>query len=214
MIPDTRARVRRFPLAFARIRRLPLAFARVRRFPIVLARMPRLLLAFTGMRRLPLVLAALLAIFAVRPAEAQVQPCELTAYVIDPDTAGLNVRRGPSVGSESVARIDPGAEVTVIGASGNWLRIRDATIPETGDTIFHGSGWVYARMLGTQTGSRGPVPLVAEPRAGARVLRRLHAEQEVTLTGCRGSWARVDAAGAAGWLAPESQCSNQLTTCS
>ena len=132
MIPDTRARVRRFPLAFARIRRLPLAFARVRRFPIVLARMPRLLLAFTGMRRLPLVLAALLATFAAGHAAAQVQPCDLQAYVIDPDTAGLNVRRGPSVGSESVARIDPGAEVTVIGASGNWLRIRNATIPETG----------------------------------------------------------------------------------
>jgi SH3-like domain-containing protein len=150
-------------------------------------------------------------------APAQSDTCEVDAYVTDPDPRGLNVRARPSTGARVLARIPADAEVKIIGASGRWLRIAQATqVTDEGEetTLFHGPGWVFADRLGTGSASVAPSPLRAEPRAGARVLRRLPVDTPVTLAGCRGSWARVNAGGTVGWLAADSRCANQRTTCS
>jgi hypothetical protein len=47
------------------------------------------------------------------------------------------------------------------------------------------------------------------------VLARLRADEtRVTLIGCAGPWAQVRAGSRVGWLSPDGQCSNPLTTCS
>jgi SH3-like domain-containing protein len=152
---------------------------------------------------------------AARAAQTSVA-CQIGAYVIDPDPRGLNVRAGPGTGFRVIAVLPGGSdtpvEVEVTGASGNWLRIRNATAPDT--LLFRGPGWVYARMLGTGTSEHGPVSLYREPRRGSAVVGRLDVGTGVTLLGCRGGWARVQVANLTGWLDPQSQCSLTLTTCS
>ena len=41
----------------------------------------------------------------------------------------------------------------------------------------------------------------------------LPVEKQVNIIGCRGDWAQVRYKKFEGWLAPESQCANTLTTC-
>lgn len=152
---------------------------------------------------------------AARAAQTVVA-CQIGAYVEDPDPRGLNVRAGPGTGFRVIAVLPAGSEtpveVEVTGASGNWVRIRNATAPDT--LLFRGPGWVYAQMLGLRTSDHGPVSLYREPRRGSTVVSRLDTSTGVTLLGCRGGWARVRVANLTGWLDPQSQCSLTLTTCS
>ena len=152
---------------------------------------------------------------AARAAQTPVA-CDIGAYVIDPDPRGLNVRAGPGTGFRVIAVLPGGSansvEVEVTGASGRWLRIRNATTPDS--LVFRGPGWVYAQMLGTGTSDHGPVSLYREPRRGSAVAGRLDTGTGVTLLGCRGGWARVQVANLTGWLDPESQCSLTQTNCS
>jgi SH3-like domain-containing protein len=140
-----------------------------------------------------------------------VTPCNIGAYVIDPDPHGLNVRAAPSANARVVRRLHRDDFVEVTGASGTWLRVRNA---ENEDSIFwRGTGWAFAQKLGTSTNDPRTVSLYREPRHGSAVVSRLDPTQ-VTLLGCRGEWAQVHVANLTGWLDAASQCANTLTTCS
>src|ERR1700750_3152778 len=63
--------------------------------------------------------------------------CDVQAIVVDPDPAGLNVRRGPDKSSSVIATLkskDGSIAVTIKGATGQWIRIEDAVVEETGDS--------------------------------------------------------------------------------
>ncbi|HEU4557264.1 MAG TPA: SH3 domain-containing protein [Longimicrobium sp.] len=164
-----------------------------------------------------------LALLAAAPSAAAsarqtVVACDLGAYVIDPDPNGLNVRAGPGTGHRVIGKLPGGTsnsvEVEVTGASGQWLRIRNATVIDEAEPRFRGPGWVFARMLGTGTSDHGPVTLYRQPRRGSPAAGRLDTGTQVTLLGCRGGWAQVHVANLTGWLDPQSQCSATQTTCS
>ncbi|HLM58367.1 MAG TPA: SH3 domain-containing protein, partial [Pyrinomonadaceae bacterium] len=63
----------------------------------------------------------------IRPADT---PCDLPAYVADPDPRGLNVRSGPGTPFPVVGVIPhkggSAVGLTVTGSSGPWVRIKDA----------------------------------------------------------------------------------------
>ena len=150
--------------------------------------------------------------------------CDLWVYVLDPDPQGVNVRRGPGKQFDAVAKLphdEYSLMVHVTGASGQWVRVSEAERMESGENVFKGAGWVYGPGLATQTKNYSGldpeeprVKLHKEPSKRSAVVLRLPNEIEVTLTGCKGRWARVRHKNVEGWLDPDSQCYNTLTTCS
>src|SRR5687767_12508031 len=80
--------------------------------------------------------------------------CSVSAYVIDKDRNGLNVRNGAGKTFGIVGKIgfsSDGIVVDVTGANTNgWVRIAKAESTE-GEVSFEGEGWVFGQMLGTST---------------------------------------------------------------
>jgi SH3-like domain-containing protein len=142
--------------------------------------------------------------------------CDISAYVVDHDAAGLNVRAGPSA-TAPVLRVisNAGSAVARIrGQSGAWFQVSTIVDAEDERNLFSGNGWVHASLLGLDAANADP-KLYAGPSTQSRALARLVPDlSQVTLIGCAGDWARVRASGRLGWLSPGGQCSNPLTTCS
>jgi SH3-like domain-containing protein len=160
---------------------------------------------------------SLLALAGAAPATAQPSgaSCDLSAYVIDRDARGLNVRAGPST-SARVLRVvsnEGSAVARVMGQRGAWFRVSTITDAESDSILFRGDGWVHASLLGLRVANADP-RLYARPSRQSRPLTRLVPEDsQVTLVGCTGDWARVRAGNREGWLSRGGQCSNPVTTC-
>jgi SH3-like domain-containing protein len=141
--------------------------------------------------------------------------CNLTAFVIDRDTNGLNVRAGPSTATRVLRTIsnEGSAVARIIGQSGQWFRVSSIVDAEDDRSLFSGDGWIHASLLGVSVANADP-RLYSRPLRQSRPLARLVPDETlVTLIGCAGDWARVRALGRVGWLSPGGQCSNPLTTC-
>jgi len=144
---------------------------------------------------------------------AENAPCEISAYVIDRDPAGLNVRSGPGSSFSVVSKLahsDEGPIVGIIGSQGKWMLIDRAESIES-EELFKGKGWVYGLLLGTST--RYKVKVLKDPKPKSQVIGSIAAEEEVKIVGCKGGWARVQYGNLEGWIEPESQCPNPVTTC-
>jgi len=144
---------------------------------------------------------------------AENAPCEISAYVIDRDPAGLNVRSGPGSSFSVVSKLahsDEGPIVGIIGSQGKWMLIDRAESIES-EELFKGKGWVYGLLLGTST--RYKVKVLKDPKPKSQVIGSIVAEEEVKIVGCKGGWARVQYGNLEGWIEPESQCPNPVTTC-
>lgn len=159
-----------------------------------------------------------------RPAEGRVVPCDVKAYVNDPDPKGLNVRSGPGTQHAIIGNLPnqqaEGIEVHITGSSGDWVRI-DRAVEQGADeqrSFFSGTGWVYAAALGVDgVGGFDPpgTPLYQATTKRANVVARLPVEAEgVKLRGCAGAWTQVEYKGRRGWAAPGTLCTNALTNCS
>jgi SH3-like domain-containing protein len=149
-------------------------------------------------------------------------PCDCTAYVIDTDPKGLNVRSGPGTDYPIAATIPThsSVEVWITGSVGSWMSIERAYIfaddgSMTEDVDKKVAGFVFGPLLAVQTLPEGlkPIPLFAEPDAASGVITKIPMDTEVTLTGCRGAWVKVKYGNIEGWLGPESHCGNPVTTC-
>ncbi|MBE9126999.1 MULTISPECIES: SH3 domain-containing protein [unclassified Coleofasciculus] len=149
-------------------------------------------------------------------AESQ-RSCQMSAYVIDKDSQGLNVRSGPGKNYETIDKLPTSAVavfVDIKASQGEWVQVMKAESPE--NVEFQGTGWVYAPLLGISTRGYGTegVSVYANASADSRVMGRIPPATEVKLLGCDQSWALVNYEGLKGWIAPEEQCPNPLTTCS
>ena len=145
--------------------------------------------------------------------QAQETACKIYAYVVDKDPNGLNVRKGAGKNFDVLGKIMPdedGVIVDVIGFENGWLKIENAETIE-GAKAFDGRGWVFASMLATTT--RMKTKLYSEPNAKSKSLANLPEEEEVKLVACQGQWAKVQYGKKQGWLAPDAQCGNPVTTC-
>ncbi|HEY9653697.1 MAG TPA: SH3 domain-containing protein [Coleofasciculaceae cyanobacterium] len=142
--------------------------------------------------------------------------CSINAYVIDKDPQGLNVRSGPSSNDKIIGKLPTttaGVFVNVTASQGDWMQFTKAESPEKVE--FQGTGWVYASLLGTSTrgyGSQG-VSVFSNPNSQSSTIGRIPPDTSVKLLGCDRAWALVEYQALKGWIAPESQCGNPLTTC-
>lgn len=144
------------------------------------------------------------------------QSCQIDAYVIDKDPKGLNVRSGPGNDYKVIDNLPTttiGVIVNLTASQGDWVQISKAQSPQKIE--FQGSGWVYAPLLGTST--RGyatkSVSLYPSATTQSKSIGRLPSQRGVKLLSCDRSWALVEYEGAKGWIAPDAQCPNPLTTC-
>ncbi len=148
-------------------------------------------------------------------AEAQ-QSCNITAFVIDKDPKGVNVRSGADEGQAIIGNLPTttiGVVVDVTGSQGNWVQISKAESPDKVE--FQGTGWVYSQLLGTSTrgyGTKG-VSVYKSANTQSSVMGRIPSATGVKLLGCSQSWALVEHEGLKGWIQPDAQCGNPLSTC-
>ncbi|MBN2224509.1 MAG: SH3 domain-containing protein [Deltaproteobacteria bacterium] len=156
----------------------------------------------------------------------EVVPCEVGAYVIDTDPAGLNVRSGPGLDYPVIAVLptyatppeDVTVDLVIRGSVGEWMYISDPAYDGSeGEEFWKITGWVYGPMLGTYAvdyGTTGAVvPVYGGPSTGSAVLTRLVSDTEVVIVGCRGEWVKVRVNDVEGWLAPGSHCGSSKTNC-
>jgi uncharacterized protein YraI len=150
-------------------------------------------------------------------AATSLQSCHASAYVIDQDPQGVNVRSGPSSNDKVIGNLPTTTDaviVKLVAVQGNWVEISKADDPRK--VVFQGSGWVYTQRLGTSTrgyGSAKGVNVYAGAANKSRVLGRIPSDKNVQLLGCSGSWVKVKYQGLTGWLKREDQCPNPLSTC-
>ena len=143
--------------------------------------------------------------------------CEGSAYIIDPDPKGTNVRSAPGRES-SVLYVIPydfeGTEVEVSAFSDGWVLIRSADGPTTD---FHSKrqGWIHVSLLATTAvhPSGRKVPLYSSSDKRSPVIEMIAGEKEAKLEGCIGGWRHVKIGKQRGWLAPGDSCGNPVTTC-
>jgi SH3-like domain-containing protein len=177
------------------------------------------------------ILCALLALLPVGATSAYredqtgrvaIVPCDVRAYVVDHDAAGLNVRSGAGKTYKVIGNIPnqkvEGVRVHITEASGEWVRI-DKAVEEGGEPdriLFQGSGWVYAPLLGVSgmAITQGGTNLYQDKSTKSHVIIRVPGgDDSVSVRGCDGQWMFVEYKKRKGWAAPNTLCSNPLTTC-
>ncbi len=162
---------------------------------------------------------------AVAATAEAVQACSLAGYVAAAEGV---VVQGLSPELE-ITRLPAESIVTITGFSAGRLRIVRAVSVEE-ETLFtvhkgQGAGWIAAGYLVTGTepgsvaapGTTSGVPVFAGPD-GAE-LDRLTPYDAVNILGCRAEWAYIEGTSiegeaVQGWLAPDAQCPNPVSSCS
>ena len=146
--------------------------------------------------------------------EAQTQTkCNIKSYIEYSDPNGTNIRAAADKDSAILNTIkNDDVIVTVTGFSEDWFEISKA---ETigGDVLFQNRGWIHSSLLGMQI-AEADVRLYAQPKKNSRVLMKLKPEASaVKLIACQSDWVRIQTGGKTGWLSPNGQCGNPVTTC-
>ena len=159
---------------------------------------------------------------AMQAPASPVTRCDVKAYVIDQDPRGMNVRSGPSSTSKVTGNLPTvkadGVEVHITGSQGDWVRIDRAQEQGTDEEriLFKGAGWVYAPLLAVDGvgGIEGGTKIYKMPSTRSPVLTTMDAGGEgATVRGCQGKWTYIKYQKVLGWAAPDTLCSNALTTC-
>jgi len=128
---------------------------------------------------------------------------------------------------------EPAAVAEVRGFQSGWFRVALIWAPEltydndvwfgskkfnpTGPgVLFQGDGWVHFSQLHVEvTGGESPPYLYDRPSPRGKKIKEIPSvDRDVHLLACSGEWAKYRVDGTTGWLSPENQCSNPLTTCS
>jgi SH3-like domain-containing protein len=144
------------------------------------------------------------------------QTCQISAYIIDKDPNGLNVRSEPSNQSKVIDTLPTktlGVIVDISAVQSDWVQISKAQSP--GRLEFQGSGWVYTQLLGTSTRGYGTknVSVYKSANAQSETIGQIPSQRGVKLLSCYRDWALVEYDGLKGWIEPNAQCANPLTTC-
>jgi len=162
----------------------------------------------------------------MNPAQTDVESiCNVTAYVIDQDPKGLNVRAGASLKSKILGKIpfdNEGTAVDLIASKGNWVKIEKAYTVEN-DSVFSRTGWVYAPLLAVATAKPGGrekdlINVYERPSRGNDVIAELEIYNQYKLAGCFENWVRITiprkSGSITGWLQEGNHCGQPWTTCS
>jgi hypothetical protein len=149
-----------------------------------------------------------------------VPTCDVYAYVTDPDPKGLYVRKGPEGKTEALTSVPLNTIVHIVAVSDGWLRIDKADFELSSGLNRYNfkPGWVYHKYIGV--GMRGEAyhsgkktPLHTRPDSPSAEAGKTRAD-ELTVGDCKEDWLYViDPSGPRGWLPPDKQCPNPVTTC-
>ena len=172
-------------------------------------------------------------------AETNETSCDLTLWVSDPDPNGLNVRAAPSIGADVLGTLPTSAEFTAIESQNGWIQFKNP-ISGPGDweplTAGPQTGWVHGSLVktslrhrSTEADKAGHFRLYASSSEDSETLHQWVAGQEAWSPGndyhavkriwaCKEGWLKVDLLDdqkttLTGWVHPENQCPNQVTTC-
>ena len=172
------------------------------------------------------ILAAGLGISAAAPTYPQgpmgghiITRCDVFAYVIDRDPKGMNVRSGPGSTYKIIGNLPNedvnGIGVHITGSKGDWMRV-DIAVEEGGEedrTFFKGEGWLYGPLLGVDGVGSG-TKLYRQASSKSGTIGNLPGGSDgATVRGCQGKWMYVEYQNLKGWAAPDTLCTNPLTTC-
>ena len=160
--------------------------------------------------------AILLMLGAASPGLAA-QQCDFMATTGNEQYAETNIRAGPAATSKIVMTLEAMAlvELHVTGRQGNWYRIDRITNAEIDKQLFRGTAWIHRSELVLSVAG-GNHRLHSGPSKKSATVMRLVADGNlIDIIDCRGRWVKaiVDKQ-ATGWMAPDAQCSNPMTTCS
>ena len=163
-------------------------------------------------------LAIALALTGTSPADAAPdRPCDLRTTIGDPSGTPTNFREKPSAMSRKLFNLPSDAlvELHVVGRSGSWFEIDGIDNAETEQPIHRDRLWVHGSQLVLSVAG-GDHRLRAAPSPKSPAIMKLTPDgNRLSLIDCQGAWAKVIVDGKkTGWMAPEAQCSNPMTTCS
>ena len=143
--------------------------------------------------------------------------CDVTAYVMDKDPNGFNVRDSDSEKGAIIGKIPLDKEGTVVhivsSSPSGWVQIDKATT--TADKVtFNKKGWVSANLLevATRGYDAGGVNLY-EAAKGSKVSTKIPEDMVVKILGCDGKRMQVKYKDSTGWLDPDSRCDHPATRC-
>ena len=143
--------------------------------------------------------------------------CDFTAATGDAKYTATNVRSAPSSTAKVLMKIESVApvEVHVIGREGAWYRLDRILDAEQDRLLFAGTAWIHRSQLVLSVAG-GDHRLYTRPnKASPRVMRLTPDGNRLDVVGCRGRWVEVVVdRKTRGWMAPDAQCSNPMTTCS
>lgn len=143
--------------------------------------------------------------------------CDLDAFVTDGDPKGLNVRDAPTMkGSTVLGQLPTTIDVTlhVVASQDGWFKF-DQAEDIMGERAMPQAGWVSGTLLGTGVRNYAPertYHLYSAASSTSSVVGT-PGEETVSLLACEGAWVKVKSGAGTGWLAPEAQCPNPVTTC-
>jgi len=152
-------------------------------------------------------------------------PCLVNGFLIDPDTTGTYIRNAPKGEViDTIYRSEPYTGIEVALGDGKWLQVsRVFDYDETDYTASRG-GWIFGQLVGVDTRNYGGaiLKLYGEPTKGSDIVSVIPGEMiyahSPMIMDCCEDWAYIyvrDTLGNEyeGWLEPEMQCSNPVTTC-
>ena len=140
-----------------------------------------------------------------------ISECRVRVFTADPDPKGTNVRSGPGSKFSALAVItDNDSEIEVVGASGQWLRVKEVKGVD-GKVYFSGDGWMYAPL--TAVRPRRRTGLLANPVKPGQVIGNLGQDEQLRVQSCKGLWIQIQKNNLNGWMEPGSHCGNPVTTC-
>jgi hypothetical protein len=149
--------------------------------------------------------------------------CNAEAIIIDEDPKGLNVRDAPSGKGQIISRIpySDGSIVHIIDAKKGWFKIDGWEEFNLSATKFNDDieAWVYGKLL--LLGEKGGgITLYTQPSTQSSIKGKVGIYPEIKkLLDCQDGWLLVEvklenSKRLRGWLAPEEQCTNPVSTCS
>lgn len=145
--------------------------------------------------------------------------CDVQAYVrgFEPEVA--NIRAAPDKKSELLKGVKSSDQIVfyITGTNDNgWFEISKAETwgGDTEEILFEGRGWIHSSNTDLSVAAADP-KLYSAPKKNSKVLKKLIADgSEALPVACRGDWMKVKSGKLTGWLSPDGQCANPLTTCS
>lgn len=149
--------------------------------------------------------------------------CNINAYCIDPDIyANTSHTPGGSIAYRMPTHLPNEADfntmLRVKGYNNNWLQI--AEVYDLSGAEKYNNNWIFSALIGVSTKQDSITPLYKNTNtaSGKMPTGIIGAERTVVLFKCCNNWVytegvNVDGSNFMGWLAPQYQCSNPVSTC-